>query len=155
MIRLVPVVLLCTALSACGGEAGPAAQGQAATPSAASEELVSADPADLAAQQAATQTATAFLAALVAEDHNAAFALLSPAAQAGTTLDAFAAARKAKANSARSLGQKYELTGMTGGPAGVTVTGDGRLADGTTAAIALPLVADGAGWRVDAVPTAF
>jgi hypothetical protein len=153
--RFASLLLVCAAASACGEDAAGA--GGPAPPRSPSSAPASqnSDGAMESAQAAATQTATEFLAALVAEDHDGAYALLSSSAPAGITLADFAAARQAKANSARSLGQRYELTAATSDPAGVTVTGNGRLADGTAAAISLPLAMDKSGWRVDVVPTRF
>lgn len=153
--RFATILLLSVVVAGCGSDSDPGPV--AVPPSGASSTATSADSAggQESAQDAAVQTAKEFLAALVAEDFDAAYALLSPSAQAGITLDDFAAARRAKANSARSLGQRYELTDATGGPAGVTVTGNGRLADGTAAVMSLPLVMVDSGWRVDAVPTNF
>lgn len=156
MTALAAIMLtLAGVLTGCGsGDASTSADPLPAPPPAAEP---SQDPAGQVgpAETAAIRAATEFLAALVAEDHDAAYGLLSPAAQAGVTLEDFAAARQAKNASARSLGQRYELTEATGDQTRMTVTGEGRLADGTPAAITLPLVASEAGWRVDAVPTAF
>lgn len=154
--RFATILLVSVVAAGCGSDSDPGAVPQVPSGSASST-ATSEDSAagQESAQADARQVAKEFLAVLVAEDYDAAYALLSPSAQAGITLDDFAAARQAKADSARSLGQRYELTAATGDPAGVTVTGEGRLADGTAADISLPLVMVESGWRVDAVPTTF
>lgn len=96
-----------------------------------------------------------FLEALVAEDHDRAYGILSARAQAALPLDDFAAARRAKNSSARSLGQRYELGEPAGEPPSVTVQVTGRLADGTAVRLALPMVLVDGEWRVDEAPSAF
>lgn len=141
------LVFVTGALVGCSGDdaaPAPSAQPPAASPSPTSS--VSSE---------ATAAVDQFLTALVSEDHDAAYALLSPAAQATLPLDAFAAAREAKNAGARSLSRRYELTDAQGDSTRVVVTGTGRLADGTPASLSLPVVATEQGWRVDAVPTTF
>lgn len=133
------------ALTACGGTPDAPVAPVAAGSTAA------VDPAAAAAVEAAED----FLAAVVAEEYEVAYEALSAQARRGAPFEQFAAARAAKTASARSLGRRYMLTGATGTPPVLTVVGEGLLADGTEAAIRLPVRLVGDRWLVDAVPTAF
>ena len=130
-----------TDTAAGSGSAAPSSAVSAAVP----------DPATEGARRAAEQ----FLAALAAQEPGVAYDLLTPRVQGEVTREEFAAAREAKAGSARILGRQYAVTGVMGEGDSVTVTGEGRLSDATKVSITLPLVLVGADWRVDRVPTSF
>jgi hypothetical protein len=140
-------LLVAAVVSACGGDT--AQESARPAPTTATPAPASADPAAVAATAVAEQ----FLTALVDEDHDVAYNLLSNNVRSSLTLEQFAAARQAKNASARSIGRRYELMSAAGDERRRTVEGEAFLADGTVVEIKLPMTQTPDGWRVDAQPT--
>ena len=95
-----------------------------------------------------------FLAVVVSADHDTSYGLLSDTAQQSVSLEAYASAREGRAGSARNL-VLYELTGVDGDGGMLTVTGTGRVADGTQVEVSLLMRRTEQGLRIDTVPTGY
>lgn len=149
---VVAAVLLAAVAAGCGsGDGDPPAAGPPPTtqPSASASSATPAPPPP--EQQEARQTAEAFLTAVVAGDHDTAYALLADPAQQALSLEDFALAQERKNGSARNL-VLYEVTGVEGTGEAVTVNATGRLGDGTPATLVLATRGTPEGRRLEEVP---
>jgi hypothetical protein len=154
----VAACLLGAALVGCGAstdpEADPAAPSPTGSTTAPPPGPTSAAPSVPPADPEALALAEQYLAAVVSADHDTSYGLLSDTAQQSVSLEAYASAREGRAGSARNL-VLYELTGVDGDGGLLTVTGTGRVADGTRVELSLPLRRTDQGLRVDTVPTGY